>query len=283
MWALKLLLVLITIYVAVALFAFAAQTWVLFPTGLAGGRAFLPSGAERVAHDTPDGQRLKGLRIPPAAGSGEDRTVVLGFGGNAWNAEDMATYLHELYPEAEVVAFHYRGYRPSTGRPSAAALLDDGPLLYDFVSEGRDSARIVAVGFSIGSGIAAHLAAERQLDGLMLVTPFDTLEQLARQHYGWLPVGLMLRHHMSPLNELGCVTAPVALIAAEKDTIIPEQRTAPLKEAARNLIMYQTIPGAGHNDIYSRPEFAQVMRQAMELIEGRASGGRARHPAAGPD
>ena len=164
MWALKLLVVLLTLYAAVALMAFAAQTWLLFPTSFAGGRTALPSGTERVALDTPDGERLQGVRIPPAAGSREDRTVVLGFGGNAWNAESMAAYLHELYPEAEVVTFHYRGYRPSTGRPSAAALLDDAPLIYDFLSEGRDPERIVAVGFSIGSGVAVHLAAERPLD-----------------------------------------------------------------------------------------------------------------------
>lgn len=95
---------------------------------------------------------------------------------------DLATYLHELYLEAEVVAFQYRGYRRSTGRPSAAALLDDGPIVYDFISEGRDCARIVAVGFSIGSGVAVRVARERPLDGLILVTPFDRLRRLAQQH-----------------------------------------------------------------------------------------------------
>ncbi len=283
MWALKLLIVLVAVYAAVALIAFAAQTWLLFPTSLAGGPAALPRGAQRIAHDTPDGERLQGVSILPAAGSGEERTVVLGFGGNAWNAETIATHLQELYPEAEVVAFHYRGYRPSTGRPSAAALLEDGPLVYDFVSKGRDPAKIVAVGFSVGSGVAVHLAHERPLDGLILVTPFDTLEQLVREHYGWLPVGLFLRHHMYPLHELRGVAAPVALISAERDTIIPEQRTAPLREAARTLIMDQTIPGAGHNDIYSHPEFAKAMRQAMKHIEERATADRAKYPAAGRD
>jgi pimeloyl-ACP methyl ester carboxylesterase len=270
MWALKLLVVLVATYAAVALIVFAAQTRLLFPTSLAGGHAALPHGAERIALDTPDGERLHGVRIPSEAASGEDRTIVLGFGGNAWNAEDMATYLHDLYPEAEVVAFHYRGYRPSTGRPSAAALLDDGPLVYDFISEGRDPAKIVAVAFSIGSGVAVRLARERPLDGLILVAPFDTLRRLAQQHYGWLPVGLLLQHHMSPLRELGDVTAPVALIAAEQDTIIPEQRTAPLRDAARTLIMDQSISGAGHNDIYSHPEFAKAMRQALKRIENLA-------------
>jgi pimeloyl-ACP methyl ester carboxylesterase len=114
----------------------------------------------------------------------------------------MAIYLHGLVREAEVVAFHYRGYRPSTGRPSAAALLEDAPLLYDCMIKPMLPAKVVVVGFSIGSGVAAHLARERSVDGVILVTPFDTFEQLARQHYGWLPIKLLLRHHMSPIEDL---------------------------------------------------------------------------------
>jgi pimeloyl-ACP methyl ester carboxylesterase len=228
-----------------------------------------------VACETREGERLQGLRISPAAGSSRQRTIVLAFGGNAWNAEEMALYLHERLPEAEIVAFHYRGYRPSTGRPSAAALLEDAPLLYDCMIKPMLPAKVVVVGFSLGSGVAAHLARERSVDGVILVTPFDTLEQLARQHYGWLPIKLLLRHHMSPLEDLREVTAPVVLIAGERDTIIPGERTAPLRKAARTLIIDKTMPGAGHNDIYSNPEFVRAMREALELIESlaRESGG----------
>jgi pimeloyl-ACP methyl ester carboxylesterase len=271
MWPVKLLLALAVAYAALALLAYAAQTSLLFPTSLARGSPSLPSDAQRVACETPDGERLQGLRMSPAAGSGRQRTIVLAFGGNAWNADDMAIYLHERLPEAEVVAFHYRGYRPSTGRPSAAALLEDAPLLYDCMIKPMISAKVVVVGFSIGSGVAAHLARERSVDGVILVTPIDSLEQLARQHYGWLPIKLLLRHHMSPLEDLREVTAPVVLIAGERDTIIPGQRTAPLRKAAPNLIMDKTIAGAGHNDIYSNPEFVRAMRQALELIESVSS------------
>lgn len=269
MWALKTLIVLAGTYAAVALIAYAAQTWLLFPTASTGGAPIIP-GAERLTCETPDGERLQGVRVPPSVGVGEDQTILLGFGGNAWNADNMAAYLHELFPEAEVVTFHYRGYRPSTGRPTAAALLADAPLVYDCATKKRDAAHVVAAGFSIGTGVAVHLARERPINGLVLVTPFDTLEQLARHHYGWLPVQLLLRHHMSPLNDLCGVTAPVALIAAEQDTIIPLERTAPLRNAARTLIMDQTIAGAGHNDIYASPQFVRAMHQAIKLIDDRA-------------
>ena len=83
--------------------------------------------------------------------SSTPRTLILGFAGNAWNSEDAATYLHDLYPDADVVAFHYRGYRPSTGSPSAEALIEDAPLVYDFAVARLPPERTVAVGFSIGT------------------------------------------------------------------------------------------------------------------------------------
>lgn len=281
MWALKFLIILVVAYAAVVLIAYSAQTSLLFPTSLAGRPPILAPNSERIMCDTLDGERLQGVRIPPATDSRGDRMIVLGFGGNAWNAENMASYLHELFPTTEVITFHYRGYRPSTGTPGAAALLSDAPLVYDCAIRTGDPARLVVVGFSIGTGVAAHLARRRPVGGLVLVTPFDTLERLARQHYRWLPIGLLLRHHMAPVDELRDVTAPVALIAAEEDTIIPEQRTAPLRMAARDLILDQTIACAGHNDLYADPEFVRAMRQAMKLIADRADAGSAqRLPAA---
>jgi pimeloyl-ACP methyl ester carboxylesterase len=283
MWVPKLLLVLVGAYAAVVLIAYVAQTSLLFPTSSAGEALALSATSERLTCDTPDGERLQGVRIPPSTGFGKDHTILLGFGGNAWNAENMATYLHELFPEAEVVAFHYRGYRPSTGRPSAAALLADAPVVYDCAIKERAAVNVVAAGFSIGTGVAVHLARERPIDGLVLVTPFDTLENLARQHYGWLPVRLLLRHYMSPLDELREVAAPVALIAAEHDTVIPAVRTQPLRNAARTMIMDQTIPGVGHNDIYAHPQFASAMHQALRLIQDRAMADQAKQRAAKQD
>jgi len=108
---------------------------------------------------------------------------LVGFGGNAWNADTMAIYLHGLAPDCDVVTFHYRGYRPSTGEPSASALLSDAPPIFDHLQHVIMQKRVVAVGFSIGAGPAAYLAQQRPLAGLVLVTPFDSLESLARDLY----------------------------------------------------------------------------------------------------
>jgi pimeloyl-ACP methyl ester carboxylesterase len=182
--------------------------------------------------------------------------------------------LHDLFPDREVVAFHYRGYAPSTGRPSARALLADSVLVFDRLQQAHARERVVAVGFSIGSGVAAQLARHRPAAGLVLVTPFDSLEALARDLYWWAPVGLLLRHRMPTVDFVRGSPVPTALIVAERDTIVPARRSTPLRAAIANLVFEAAID-AGHNDLYGRPAFAAAMREALATIEvapGRAFG-----------
>ncbi len=103
----------------IAMFEFQSQ--LIFPTHAVASAGPLPPGAEKLSL-TVGRHRLAGIYIPPDDRAA-DRTLILGFGGNAWNAQDVAEYLHELYPETDVVSFHYRGYKPSGGQASAEALL----------------------------------------------------------------------------------------------------------------------------------------------------------------
>ncbi len=241
------------------------QTQMLFPTGAVGPPGPLPASAAPVSVDTPDGHKLHGVHIP-GTGAGGPRTLILGFGGNAWNGSDVAAYLHELYPRADIVAFHYRGYRPSTGSPSAVALMADAPLVHDFAVGRVKPDRTIAAGFSIGSGVAAGLANSRPLDGLILVTPFDSLKAAAADLYPWLPVGPFFEHEMDAAASLRESEVPVAILAAERDSLIRPARTDGLRRQVPNLVYDRTIAGAGHNDIYQRQDFQQAMRAALKAV-----------------
>jgi pimeloyl-ACP methyl ester carboxylesterase len=227
----------------------------------------LPAAAERLELTPPSGERLVGVRLPPASTQASRERLILGFGGNAWNADVMALYLHGVFPDEEIVTFHYRGYTPSSGSASAQAVLSDALTVFDHLQHERKR-QVIAVGFSIGSGVATYLGSQRPLAGLILVTPFDSLEALALDHYPWAPVGLLLRHHMPTINFVRDVRTPTALIAAGRDTIVPAQCTEPLRRAIPHLILDHTIADAGHNDLYNHPTFASTMRSAVEQIEG---------------
>jgi pimeloyl-ACP methyl ester carboxylesterase len=145
-------------------------------------------------------------------------------------------------------------------------LLSDSLAIFDRLQQGQASLPIIAVGFSIGSGVAAYLARHRPVAGLVLVTPFDSLEHLARDLCWWAPVGPLLRHRMPTIDFVRGSRTPTALIIAKHDNVVPAQRSAPLGRAIKNLAFEQTVD-AGHNDIYYRPAFAAAMREALAKIE----------------
>lgn len=241
------------------------QSKLIFPVHAVPDAGPLPPDAEKLSFKTADGETLVGTYVPADEPS-EPRTLILGFGGNAWNGQDVAEYLHELYPDDEVVTFHFRGYAPSTGEPSAEALIADAPLVYDFAVDRIKPVRVVAVGFSIGSGVAATLAGKRQLDGLILVTPFDSLKAVAQSMYPWAPIGPIFAHEIDAAAALKKSKVPVAIIGAERDEIVPGDRTTALRAKVPNLVFEQTISRAGHNDIYTRSQFHDAMRQALETV-----------------
>lgn len=165
-----------------------------------------------------------------------------------------------------MVAFHYRGYAPSTGSPSAEALSGDAPLVYDAAVAATRPVRVVAVGFSIGTGVAAQLSANRDVDGLILVTPFDSLKAVAQSMYPWLPIGPFFAHNIDAGAPLLNNQVPVAIIAADRDEIVPAARTAALRQLVPNLVYDRTIERAGHNDIYARSDFQLAMRDALHAV-----------------
>jgi pimeloyl-ACP methyl ester carboxylesterase len=264
----KLLLVPLLLYLAVCVAAFAFQGRMLFPVPPA---RTLPPGAERLYLDTTDGVRLAGAHFA-AAVQGPRAPLLLAFAGNGWNADDAADYLHDLYPAAEIVAFHYRGYPPSGGSPRSRDLQADALHVHDFAVRRSPGRVVVAVGFSIGSGVAAHLAAHRPLAGAILVTPFDSLTKVAAAQLPWLPVRLLFRNPMEAAADLRGTHVPVAILAGARDTLVRPARTDALRAAVPNLAYDRTIAGVGHNDIYSSPAFRQAMQEALATLLTRATG-----------
>ena len=73
---------------------------------------------------------------------------------------------------------------------------------------------------------------------------------------------------MEIADSLAASSVPVALIAAERDAIVPSRRTESVRRSAGNLVLDRVITDAGHNDLYNnRVEFERVMREALSLLE----------------
>jgi len=265
MWLLKLILMLTGLYSAVVGIAYLIQSWLIFPTGPTGSVSDLPPQSRYIELESEDGEHIVLVRIPPNQTSSEPRPLLLGFGGNAWNADAVAIMLHQIFPEYEVVAQHYRGYGPSSERPSARILFDDAQRSYDHLIK-ASTAGIVAIGFSLGASVAVELAATRSLQGIVLVTPFDSLKELAATHYPWLPVRLLLRHRMEAAATLRGLDVPTAIITAGNDVIVPKARSEAFRRVPTDLSADFTIDAVGHNDIYGSSKFKVALQNSVSAV-----------------
>jgi uncharacterized protein len=265
----KLIVVLAAAYGSIVIFLFFAQTLLLFPgMRLPSARLDQPRAPERLELSTDDGNVLRGMLFAATTG-GTD--LVIGFGGNAQDAEMLGQDLATRLPDAHVVVFHYRGYGPSTGQPGEAALLADALRIHDALVERLSPDRTFAVGISLGSAVAAWLSKQRPLAGILLVTPFDSIEAVAKETYFWIPVGLLLRHRFPSVNYMRGNPTPSAVIAAEHDRVVPPRRTAALVKALSNLVFNRTLAGARHATIYEVPAYDETFLAAFAALREAAS------------
>ena len=220
-------------------------------------------GDERLELTTPDGVRLVGALRPAR---GPSRGLLLSFGGNAEDADWRLRHFEGWLEDVDIATFFYRGYGPSGGAPTQANLVADAQLIHDRLVERLRPRQVVAVGYSLGSGVAAQLGRIRPLAGLILVTPFDSIAGLAADRYPFVPVRLLLRHPFRTDLVLADHDLPVAVIAAEADRVVPMDSTKRLIKAPARPVLVAWIPGADHVSLYQREEYRRAMREALDRL-----------------
>ena len=255
-------------YAGVVVLLYLLQTSLIFPgTHLPSQRLDSPREPERLELPAGDGATLHGMWF---AGARADADVMIGFGGNAQDAEGLGQDLASDFPDLNVVVFHYRGFGPSTGRPSEAALLADALTIYDTIVARIGPARVYAIGISLGSAVAAYLSRQRPLAGVLLVTPFNSVEAIAKETYFWVPVGLLLRHRFPSAAFMTGNATPAAVIAAADDRVVKPRRTKALIDRLDNLVFEATVQGAGHETLYQLPTYETTLQAAFGALRDAA-------------
>ncbi|SNB70415.1 hypothetical protein SAMN07250955_107192 [Arboricoccus pini] len=244
------------------------QDSMLFPKAEAAIAAYpLPKEARPLALRTADGYTIHGHHLPAREPS---RGLMIAFPGNGWNAEDFLFFLGHKLADFDLVAFHYRGYGPNAGRPGERAFFADALSIHEALTAELRPKAVYTAGFSIGTGVAGYLASMRPVAGTLLVTPFDSMEAIARQRFPWAPTGLLLRHRFRTATHLAGSDVPVAMIMAGDDKIVPPARSLALRQALRRVVFASTIPKVGHSAIYEDERFDEALNQAMLHLEGAA-------------
>lgn len=189
--------------------------------------------------------------------------VVFYLHGNAGNLARWFTNA-DFYRRANVDLFmiDYRGFGKSTGRIESQAQLEaDVRAAWAAVAPQYAGVRRVFFGRSLGTGLAAMLAAEVQPEMTILVSPYASMARLAGEIYPWVP-GAALRYPLRTDLWLPQVKGPVLLVHGDRDTLIPIAHAESLQPLAPHARLLR-VPGAGHGDIQTFEPYLDGVRAAL--------------------
>lgn len=210
-------------------------------------------------HEVPD---MAAIRLPLGDGveslawwrppHNPAKPVVVYFHGNAGHIGERGYKARAMIDAGcGVLLAGYRYNAGAGGAPSEAALLADGVTAMRYVVDrGYVLDQVVLYGESLGSGIAVALAAEHDVGGLILETPYSSVAEVAQARYWFTPAKWLLWDKFDSMARIGRVRAPILLFHGTADKTIPIRFARRLHQAAPEPKEAHYLPGGGHTDLY---------------------------------
>jgi len=191
--------------------------------------------------------------------------AILYFGGNAENVSKSTDYIKKQFPNYAIYLMVYRGFGLSSGKPSEKGIFSDALALYDYVH--KQHKNISIGGRSLGSGIAAYVASKRDVKKLALITPFNSIENIAQDKYPIYPISILLNDKYNTEDKVKDINAKTLIITAEKDKLVLKKYSDKLikkfKELKKDLKIIE-IKGRGHGDISSDKKYFKDMQEFIK-------------------
>jgi fermentation-respiration switch protein FrsA (DUF1100 family) len=202
--------------------------------------------AEEIVLDTADGEKVIAWHVPPHDG----KAVVLFLPGNG---DVLATRVARLRAVTEdgtgLLALSFRGYGGSTGHPTETGLRLDVAAAYGFAAARYAAERIVVWGFSLGTGPAVALAAERPIGKLVLEAPYTSTVDVAAAILPFVPVRALMKDQFRSDERIGRVTVPLMVMHGERDPGISIHLGERLFALAREPKRMVRFPLGGHENL----------------------------------
>lgn len=196
------------------------------------------------------------------------KNAIVYFGGNAEAVAYSAGEFNNQFNSHTVYLVNYRGYGGSSGSPSEASLYSDAIHIFDLISVSHES--ITIIGRSLGSGVACYLAAQRNVEKLVLITPFDSIQNIAQNTFPIYPMSLLLKDKYNSIDKASKIQAKVLILVAEKDEVIGMMHTKNLASSFSNgTVETIVIKGAGHNNISEYPRHYESIKEFIKSGQGQ--------------
>ncbi len=240
----KLFIGLLAAYLLLMLLIYWRQDQLLFRTHQA-----LPETPEDYGLDyedlqlqTADGVTINGWYLPHK----ESAYALIFLHGNSDNLSNIIPSLR-LFQQMgfNCLAIDYRGYGRSQGQPSEKGTYLDAEAAWVYLLRERGFRReqIVILGRSLGGAVGAWLATRHRPAALVLESTYTRLQDIAGEHYPYLPVARLLRYRYPTIDRLPQIKAPVLIIHSPEDEVIPFAHGQQLFQAARQPKAFLAIQG----------------------------------------
>jgi len=148
-----------------------------------------------------------------------------------------------------VVALSYRGYAGSSGQPSERGLLADAAAAYAFTVARYRADKIVAWGFSLGTGVAVALVADQPVGRLILEAPYTSATDVASSLFWFMPMRLVMRDPFRSDVRIARVRVPLLVMHGARDPVIPIHFGKRLFALAHEPKQFVSFPKGEHNDL----------------------------------
>jgi pimeloyl-ACP methyl ester carboxylesterase len=223
-------------------------------------RALVTDNVEAIDIATPDGARLAGWLVRNTDVANAPLVIFFdGSGSETWRAIPYARKLAGW----SVALVNYRGFGPSTGTPSQAHAFADATLIYDTLAQRPDvdPNRIVAMGYSLGTGVAVHLAAQRPVAGTILVAPYDSQSLIGlKQSPIFAPLAGIMHRYFDSLSAAPGIHSPLLCLIGAADSAVPPALSLKLAGSWGGEREVKSYPGEDHNLLlHDNSSWADIM------------------------
>jgi hypothetical protein len=194
---------------------------------------------------TSDGQTLVAWYSPPPRGG----PIFLFFDGNGGRPQVWGGRWRRIQEGgAGFLAVYYRGYSGSTGAPTEAGLHEDARAGYDWlIAHGYTPQDIVIHGFSLGTGVAVQLAAERPARALILEAPFTSINDVASEHAPmFASASSVITDRFASCDWIARVHMPLLIVHGDHDSVVPFGEGERLYTLANEPKQFVRMPGSDH-------------------------------------
>jgi len=221
----------------------------------------LPSEIEEISIRTKDGIKITALYLP----SPESNKVVIYFHGNAGNIYHRIPSLFQLHKlGVNVLGVSYRGYGKSEGKPTEEGIYLDGEAVYQYVIDEMNIPikNIILFGRSIGSTVAINTAMNRNILGIVLVTPLTSAKEQA-EATGLAFISSLAGEAFNNIGKMESIKARLLVIHGTNDNVIPYSMGKKIFEKALGRKKFVKIEGGNHNDLhdkYSREYWVPIIQ-----------------------